>query len=66
LNVHQVAPRQPILLAIFTIDVDGDALAKAGIFGLLNSRWSVASWLLRLRANYVPIQSAIVCIEAVP
>jgi hypothetical protein len=28
LNVHQVAPRQPILLATSTIDVGGDALAE--------------------------------------
>jgi hypothetical protein len=31
LNVHQVAPQHPILLATSTIDVRGDALAEAGI-----------------------------------
>jgi hypothetical protein len=38
LNVHQVAPRQPILLATSsTIDVRGlDALAEAGISKLLS------------------------------
>jgi hypothetical protein len=36
LNVHQVAPRQPILLATSsTIDVGVDALADAGISELL-------------------------------
>jgi hypothetical protein len=28
LSVHQVAPRQPILLATSAIDVGGDALAE--------------------------------------
>ena len=36
MNVRQVAPRQRILLATFTIDVDGDALAKAGIYEFLS------------------------------
>jgi hypothetical protein len=37
LNVHQVAPRQPILLATSsTIDVGVDALAEAGISELLH------------------------------
>ena len=35
MNVHQVAPRQPILLATSTIDVGVDALAEAGISELL-------------------------------
>jgi hypothetical protein len=43
LNVHQVTPATAILIAIFTIDVGADALADAGIFELLNSRWSAAS-----------------------
>ena len=36
MNVHQVAPRQPILLATSTIDVAVDALAEAGISELLS------------------------------
>jgi hypothetical protein len=36
LKVHQVAPRQPVLLATFTIDVGEDALAEAGIYELLS------------------------------
>ena len=36
MNVHQVAPRQPILLATSTIDVGVDALAEAGISELLS------------------------------
>ena len=37
MNVHQVAPRQPILLATSsTIDVGVDALAEAGISELLH------------------------------
>jgi len=36
LNVHKVAPRQRILLATFTIDVGGDALAKAEIYEFLS------------------------------
>ena len=36
MNVHQVAPRQPILLATFTIDVGMDALAEAEIYELLS------------------------------
>jgi hypothetical protein len=36
LNVHQVAPRQPIRLTTSTIDVGWDALAEAGISELLS------------------------------
>jgi hypothetical protein len=50
LNVHQVAPRQPILLATSTIDAGVDALAEAGIYELLSRplvRTEVAAALKR-------------------
>ena len=36
MNVHQVAPRQRIPLATFTIDVGVGALAEAEIYDLLS------------------------------